>query len=196
MKSNSGWAERSPTSGRSRRAAKQAHGAVRDGHRLHFRPVGPQQVKAAVLVATITVDYDGVWQWRMVEDLTLDKAGPFTLQLGALWQELENGAAAGNRLSWYSLGLRPAYYFNRHFSLELEAGLDHSKQKGGLSGSLVKVTLAPQITPKVAALSRPSLRAYVTWASWSDAFVGLVAPVRYGDQNHGFSAGIQLETWW
>ena len=144
-----------------------------------------------------SVDYDDVWQWRMVEDLTLDKAGPFTLQLGVLWQELENGAAVGNRLSWYSLGLRPAYYFNRHFSIELEAGYDHSKvSDGGLSGSLYKVTLAPQITPKVAALSRPSLRAYVTWARWSDAFVGLVAPVRYGDQNHGFSAGVQLETWW
>jgi len=119
-----------------------------------------------------SVDYDDVWQWRMVEDLTLDKAGPFTLQLGVLWQELENGAPVGNRLSWYSVGLRPAYYFNRHFSIELEAGYDHSKvSDGGLSGSLYKVTLAPQITPKVAALSRPSLRAYVTWASWSDAFV-------------------------
>ena len=144
-----------------------------------------------------SVDYDDVWQWRMVEDLTLDKAGPFTLQLGVLWQELENGAAVGNRLSWYSLGVRPAYYFNRHFSIELEAGYDHSKvSDGGLSGSLYKVTLAPQITPKVAALSRPSLRAYVTWASWSDAFVGMVAPVRYGDQTHGFAAGVQLETWW
>jgi len=48
----------------------------------------------------------------------------------------------------------------------------------------------------VGALSRPSLRAYVTWASWSDAFVGMVAPVRYGDQTHGFAAGVQLETWW
>ena len=48
----------------------------------------------------------------------------------------------------------------------------------------------------VAALSRPSLRAYVTWASWSDAFVGMVAPVRYGDQTHGLAVGVQLETWW
>jgi maltoporin len=47
-----------------------------------------------------------------------------------------------------------------------------------LSGALFKVTLAPQITPQVAALSRPSLRAYVTWARWSDGFVGRVAPVR------------------
>ena len=49
---------------------------------------------------------------------------------------------------------------------------------------------------KVAALSRPSLRAYVTWAGWSDGFVGLVAPTLYGTQTRGFAAGVQLETWW
>jgi maltoporin len=57
-------------------------------------------------------------------------------------------------------------------------------------------THARSLTPKVAVLSRPSLRAYVTSASWSDAFVGMVAPVRYGDQTHGFAVGVQLETWW
>ena len=81
-------------------------------------------------------------------------------------------------------------------SVELEAGWDHTDQRGGTSGSLWKVTLAPQITPTAAVLSRPSLRAYVTWASWSDGFVGLVAPVRYGADDGGFAAGVQLETWW
>jgi maltoporin len=53
-----------------------------------------------------------------------------------------------------------------------------------------------QITPRIAALSRPSLRAYVTWARWSDGFVGLVAPLRYGADDRGFAAGVQIETWW
>jgi maltoporin len=60
----------------------------------------------------------------------------------------------------------------------------------------MKVTLAPQIAPDVGALSRPSLRAYVTWARWSDDFVGLVAPVLYGAENRGFAVGVQIETWW
>ena len=106
-----------------------------------------------------------------------------------MWQELDNGAPVGNRVSWTSLGLRPAYHFNRYISVELEAGLDHTNQSDGLSGSLVKLTLAPQITPTAAVLSRPSLRAYVTWASWSDGFVGLVAPVRYGDQTARLRGG-------
>jgi maltoporin len=195
VESNSGWAgavthERPFARGRNKLTAQYGTGIAFD-----FRAV-VTTIPGRTFGPGETVDYEDVWQWRMVEDLLLDKAGPFTLQLGAVWQELENGAAVGNRLSWYSLGLRPAYHFDRHFSLELEAGFDHSKHSDVLSGSLFKVTLAPQITPKVAALSRPSLRAYVTWASWSDAFVGMVAPVRFGDQTHGFAAGIQLETWW
>ena len=106
------------------------------------------------------------------------------------------GAAAGGRLTWIAAGVRPSYYFNRYVSLELEAGLDYTQQRDVSSGSLLKLTLAPQITPKVGALSRPSLRAYVTWARWSDGFVGQVAPVLYGEASRGFAAGMQLETWW
>jgi len=43
---------------------------------------------------------------------------------------------------------------------------------------------------------RPSLRAYVTWARWSEGFVGLVAPILYGEASRGFAAGVQIETWW
>jgi maltoporin len=143
-----------------------------------------------------TVDYSDVWQLRLVEDLLLDRGGPLTLELGGVWQDLDNGAPAGNRITWTSLGLRPAWHFNRYFSVELEAGFDHTDQREGPSGSPWKVTLAPQITPTAAVLSRPSLRAYATWASWSDGFVGLVAPVRYGTKSSGFAAGVQLETWW
>jgi maltoporin len=153
-------------------------------------------IPGRVFVVGDTVDYDGTWQLRAVEDLLLDRLGPLTLQLGAVWQEIENGAPVGDRITWVSLGARPAYHFNRYFSLELEAGWDHTDQRGLASGSLYKVTLAPQITPKVAALSRPSLRAYVTWARWSDGFVGLVAPVLYGNTDRGFAAGVQIETWW
>ena len=83
-----------------------------------------------------------------------------------------------------------------NFSLKAEAGWDYTDQVAGPAGSLVKLTLAPQITPQLKALSRPALRAYATWARWSEDFVGLVAPIDYGDAQHGFTAGVQLETWW
>ena len=144
-----------------------------------------------------TVDYGDVWQLRVVEDLLLDRLGPFTLQVGGVWQEVGNGAAVGGRLTWLSLGVRPAYYFNRYFSLELEAGWDHSDQMDLVSGSLFKVTLAPQITPKVAALSRPSLRRVRDLGKlerWLRGPGG--AGCAYGAESRGFAAGVQLETWW
>jgi maltoporin len=195
VRDNTGWAaaavhERPFASGRNKLAVQYGRGAAFD-----FRAV-LTPIPGRTFAIGDTVDYGDVWQLRVVEDLLVDRVGPFTLQLGGVWQELDNGAAVGNRTTWTSVGLRPAYHFSRYFSVELEAGFDHTDQSGGPSGSLWKTTLAPQITPTAAVLSRPSLRAYVTWAGWSDGFVGLVAPVRYGTTSKGFAAGVQLETWW
>ena len=195
VRDNTGWAaaavhERPFASGRNKLSVQYGQGAAFD-----FRAV-LTPIPGRTFAVGDTVDYGDVWQLRVVEDLLVDKVGPFTLQLGGAWQELDNGAAVGNRMTWISFGLRPAYHFDRYFSVELEAGFDHTDQSDGPSGSLWKVTLAPQITPTAAVLSRPSLRAYVTWAGWSDGFVGLVAPVRYGTASKGFAAGVQLETWW
>lgn len=195
VRDNTGWAasaihERPFASGRNKASVQYGTGVAFD-----FRAV-LTLIPGRTFVAGDTVDYGDVWQLRVVEDLLLDRLGPFTLQLGAVWQEVGNGAPTGGRVSWFSAGARPAYHFNRYFSLELEAGFDHSDQRDATSGSLFKLTLAPQITPRVAALSRPSLRAYVTWARWSEGFVGLVAPVLYGAERSGFAAGVQIETWW
>jgi maltoporin len=192
---NTGWAvsalyDRRLGSGRNKLSFQYGTGVAHD-----FRAV-LTQIPGRPLTPGDRVNHDDVWQLRVVEDLVLDGLGPFSVQLGGVWQELNNGLPPGDRLTWLSLGVRPGYHFSRYFSLELETGFDHTSQTDALSGSLMKVTLAPQITPGVGALSRPSLRAYVTWARWSDSFTGQVAPVLYGAENHGFAAGVQLETWW
>jgi maltoporin len=142
------------------------------------------------------VDLSPTWQFRLVEDLSLDKLGPIALLLGAVYQELDNGAETQNRLRWVAFGVRPSWALSRHFALQLELGMDHTWQQDGPDGSLVKVTLGPQIMPAPGAFVRPSLRAYVTWARWSDGFVSLVAPVTYGAEDSGLGAGVQLEAWW
>jgi maltoporin len=195
VEGNTGWAvsalyDRPLASGRNKLSVQYGTGVAHD-----FRAV-LTQIPGRPFTPGDRVNYGDVWQFRAVEDLMLDQLGPFSLQLGGVWQELDNGLPQGDRLTWMSLGARPAYHFSRYFSLELETGFDHTSQTDGVSGSLMKVTLAPQITPGVAALSRPSLRAYVTYARWSDDFVGLVAPVLYGAESRGFAAGVQIETWW
>ena len=78
----------------------------------------------------------------------------------------------------------------------MELGWDYTKQEGGDSGSLIKITLAPQISSNNTAMSRPSIRAFITYAFWSDSFVGEVSPFSLGTQNNGLTIGIQAETWW
>ena len=195
VRGNTGWAvsalyDRPLASGRNKLSVQYGTGVAHD-----FRAV-LTQIPGRPFTPGDRVNYEDVWQFRAVEDLVLDRLGPISLQLGGVWQELDNGLPPGDRLTWLSLGARPGYHLSRYFSLELEAGLDHTIQSDGSSGSLMKLTLAPQITPGIAALSRPSLRAYVTYALWSDDFVGLVAPVLYGAEDNGFAAGVQIETWW
>ncbi len=83
-----------------------------------------------------------------------------------------------------------------HFSLAFESGWDYTDTEGGEKGSLWKLTLAPQVTPALTIMSRPSLRLFVTYVNWSDAFRGLVAPFSYGDDTEGWSLGVHVETRW
>jgi len=192
---NTGWAvaaihEKALRHGRNKISLQYGTGAA-----FNFRST-LTAIPGRELRASNVVDLSNVWQLRAVEDLVLEGLGPISLQVGVVYQDLDNGGASGNRLRWFSVGTRPAWHFNRYFSLELEAGLDHTRLVDGPQGSLLKLTVAPQLTPRAGALERPSIRAYATWARWSDDFVGLVAPVTYGDTNRGWAVGVQLETWW
>jgi maltoporin len=192
---DTGWAaalvhERRFGKGRNKLSVQYGNGVASNFRAVLTSPAGRTLVPGEV------VDPGEPWQVRVVEDLALDRLGPLSLLVGAVYQDLDNGADAGARLRWLSLGVRPAWHFSRFFSLQAEAGVDHTSREGEPGGELVKVTLGPQLTPRIGALERPSLRAYVTWASWSDAFVGRVAPLTYGEASRGFGAGVQLETWW
>lgn len=137
-----------------------------------------------------------LWQFRIVNDLLVETKGRWEFQGAAVYQELDNGAATGDRVRWVSLGARPVYRLGRFFSLATEVGWDHTLQSGQPGGSLVKATIAPQITPAFRFLSRPSLRAFATWAHWSDSFRGQVAPATDPTAVHGAAFGVQLESWW
>jgi maltoporin len=176
--------------GRYKAALQYGRGAAYDFRSIVTRPAG------RTFVAGEQVDPDDIWQFRVVNDLLVDRRGSWALQALAMYQELENGAAANSRIRWFSLGARPVRRLGRFASVALEAGWDHTEQGDLPGGSLFKVTIAPQITPAFRFLNRPSLRAFATWAHWSDAFRGSVAPVTSADAVHGTAFGVQLETWW
>jgi maltoporin len=64
------------------------------------------------------------------------------------------------------------------------------------SDFLYKLTLAPQVSLAGRFMSRPVLRAFVTYAHWGDDFVGQVGGNDYGAENDGFTFGVQMEAWW
>jgi len=143
-----------------------------------------------------TVRFDDVWQFRVLNDFLMNQRGPWALQTFTLYQELENGAASDSRIRWVSLGARPVRQLGRFFSLATEVGWDYTVQGDQPGGSLFKLTVAPQITPAMKFLSRPSLRAFVTWAHWSDEFRGRIATATDPNAVRGSAVGVQIDTWW
>jgi maltoporin len=178
------------TGGRNKVALQYGQGAAYDFRSVVQRPVG------RTFQPGERVDVDDLWQFRLVNDLLIEQLGRWSLQGVVVYQELDNGAASNNRIRWVSLGARPVRHLGRFFSLAVEAGWDHTKQGDLPGGSLFKVTAAPQITPALKFLSRPSLRAFATWAHWSDAFRGQVAAVTDPNAVRGTAVGVQMETWW
>lgn len=143
----------------------------------------------------VPVDVGGFRRFRIVNDLQYDLGPSFSLLALLLYQRLGNSQPVNNQLNWFSAGIRPVYHFSRYFSLVGKFGLDYTSRDDE-AGTLVKFTIAPQISPLNKILSRPALRAYFTYARWSDAWKGQVAAGSFPDQNHGISAGLQMEVWW
>jgi maltoporin len=176
--------------GRNKLALQYGKGAAYDFRSVIQKPVG------RTFQPGEHVNVDDLWQFRVVNDFVMEQRGPWSLQGVAIYQELDNGAASNSRVRWVSLGARPVRKLGRFFSMAVEAGWDHTKQGDLPGGSLFKLTAAPQITPALKFFSRPSLRAFATWARWSDSFRGQVASASYPNGVHGGALGVQLETWW
>lgn len=107
----------------------------------------------------------------------------------------------GDTVNWYSTGIRPIFYLTNHVNIAVELGIDFVDDEiNDRQGSVRKSTIALQLAKSRGYYSRPVLRAFATYANWSDDFKELVgvspngAP--YGNQTHGWTYGIQAEAWW
>jgi maltoporin len=178
------------TAGRNKLALQYGRGAAYDFRSVVQKPVG------RTFQPGEHVDIDGLWQFRAVNDFLIEQRGPWSVQGVVVYQELDNGAASNSRIRWVSVGARPVRRLGRFFSMAVEAGWDHTEQGDLPGGSLFKLTVAPQITPVLKFLSRPSLRAFATWAHWSDSFRGQIAAPTDPNAVRGIAVGVQMEAWW
>ncbi len=98
---------------------------------------------------------------------------------------------------WISGGVRPIWHINEYFNIALETGVDWlSDSITGESGTLGKITLAPELALGDQFFTRPVIRAFVTYAQWSDGLQGSVGGLDYANDSSGFTWGLQMESWW
>jgi maltoporin len=122
----------------------------------------------------IVPDQPGSWRFRATESFVIQPWKHFAVSPALVYQYTDCNDIQGIR-QWFSAGVRPTYFFNRYLSLAFEAGADYVTDSGAnRTGTLYKLTLAPQVSLGDQFFSRPVIRLYVTYAGWPNSFEGLV----------------------
>ncbi len=141
-------------------------------------------------------DLDSASRFRVTDHFTIQPSPHFAMQTVGIYEDTKFGGP-NSRQRWTSVGIRPVYFFNDRFSVALETGVDWvDSEPLGTDGHLWKITLAPQLSRGGKFFSRPVLRAFVTYAKWSDGFKGMVGGTAYENATDGLSFGMQVEAWW
>jgi len=144
----------------------------------------------------IRPDPHNSWRFRATEHFTANVNDHFSIGPALVYQYTDYGSEGG-KVQWASAGVRPIYYFNRYFSVAAESGVDWvDNEDADTRDYLAKVTLAPQVALGNRFMSRPVIRAFVTYAHWGNDFVGQVGGPDYTGQNEGLTYGMQMEAWW
>jgi maltoporin len=133
----------------------------------------------------------------MSESLLFQPNERFAIMPIFVYQRAKDGIPGHDWNQWVSFGARPEFFFTKYLSLAMEGGFDHTHSPSGqYEGWLRKFTIAPQIGAGRKFFSRPVLRAFLTYADWSDGLRGFVGGVPYLRRTSGLTYGVQAETWW
>ncbi len=144
----------------------------------------------------IRPDEKDSWRFRVTEQLIANISDSFSVGPVFVYQ-LTDYAGYEGKVHWVSAGVRPIWHFNKYISLAGEAGWDWVKDEtAGTEGSLFKITVAPQVSLGGRFMSRPAIRAFFTYATWTNDFVGQIGGLDYRADNKGFTFGVQMEGWW
>jgi maltoporin len=145
----------------------------------------------------IRPDENDSWRFRATEHFTANVSDSFSIGPALVYQLTDYADGSGGNVHWASAGVRPIWHLNQYLSLAGEVGVDWVKDEGAnTSDHLYKLTLAPQVSLGNRFMSRPVIRAFVTYAQWGDDFVGEVGGNDYVGEDSGFTYGVQMEVWW
>jgi maltoporin len=135
-------------------------------------------------------------QLLVTEQVVLQPNDRFAVMPIFVYQRTKDGNPQHNWVQWASFGVRPEVFFTKYLSLTGDCGFDHTHLPGSYDGWLRKCTIAPQIGAGRKFFSRPVLRAYLTYADWSNGFRGFVGGVPFQNRTNGLTYGVQAEHWW
>jgi maltoporin len=139
---------------------------------------------------------DDAWRFRATEQLVIQPIQQLSFGAAMVYQYTDYGLDIPDQ-HWLSGGVRPIWHLTDAFSIALEGGVDWaSSTQGGEGGTLGKLTLAPQVSLGNEYFSRPVLRAFFTYAMWSDGLQGEVGGLDYDGRTTGWTWGVQMESWW
>lgn len=148
-------------------------------------------------------DLDSTEVWEFNNNFLMEPNDFFSMQWAIIVRSENFGlqGISGDTVVWYSTGIRPIFYLTDHVNIAVELGIDYVDDEiNNRQGSVRKSTLALQLARSRGYYSRPVLRAFVTYANWSDDFKGLVGAspdsAPYGNQTNGWTYGVQAEVWW
>ncbi len=134
--------------------------------------------------------------WRVV-DFHLFQGARWAMQSALIWERRNSAAFDGAERTWISAGTRPMWFASGNWRLVGEAGYDrvinHATNR---AGEMRKLSAALEWADAPGYFSRPVLRAYLTHAKWSETFRGEIGGPTFGNALHGWSAGLQMESWW
>lgn len=133
----------------------------------------------------------------VTEQVLLQPNDKFAIMPIFILQRTKDGNPQHGWDQWASFGARPEVFFTKHLSLAFEGGFDHTHSNTGqYDGWLRKFTIAPQIGAGRQFFSRPVVRAFLTYANWSNGLHGFVGGTPFQNRTNGFTYGVQAETWW
>jgi len=132
-----------------------------------------------------------------VTNQTVVENHEWAMMTGLLYEKKDHVEFDGTDQTWLSFGVRPVWFLSKHFRVLGELGYDRIENHAtGMNGSLRKFTLAGELAEKRGFWVRPVIRAYATYAQWSDEFRGQIGGETHADETSGWRAGIQIESWW
>jgi maltoporin len=144
----------------------------------------------------IRSDENNFTRFRVTESFTANVGEYFSVGPVVIFQTSREGSAS-TATTWLSAGARPIVHFTRHVNLAVEGGVDYVKDTAAdTAGTLGKITVAPQVSIDNRWNSRPVIRGFVTGAFWTDAFIGRAGGLDYATEKDGWTAGMQMESWW